>query len=351
MDDISDVFKSISSESEPSGSEINSERSVPSESSSPPPEDMVIIRDGDREIPIPRSGKVKLSTKAGDEAEISVRDWESAHWSKKENSRLVNDKKTLEQTLNQMKQRYEDLDSILSADPKDLSGPAWTAQALRSMYQLNPERASDIEAFVTAIKNGTLNPNDVEKSEIQRENIKLKQKAGMADSHQSSQQLESYGMELSNKILDSLGIEADELVNKVDNMMSRGELSKANNVQDLHRQATTIYGNFLVDKAEQAINALNLSQEEISKYQQDLVGLLYANPKQSSTDLAKKLGSMIGKNPQGTAPRAKEKVEKFKESTGRRPEKITPKPLVEKDLNPSNMEFGKYFKEKFGLFG
>lgn len=314
-------------------------------------DDMIMARRPDgTEIQIPKDALFHLSTKAGEVMDITTKDLIDAPWSKRENRKLVNERALAQKALGDTQQRYSDLESLVSAS-EDLKGVEWTAQALKALYQLNPKRGEDIKAFVDAIQNDGLSQDQLDKSDLKKRTLDAERR--LQDQQKSADygQLYDYSADLGNQLVQQLGVDPQYLMSRVEQLKETGRISYIDNAQSAQQAATTIYNEILVDKAMAVTDILKLSPDEVSQYQSDLLGLLTANPQQHPDDLARKLGSMIGKpHNNGSANKAKEKVDTFRRNTGRRPESITPTPLQRDPsiVNTSNSDPFTYISKKYG---
>ncbi len=290
-------------------------------------DEYIKVYDGEKEIELPKSAKVRLSTRAGDEMELSVKDWADAPWSKRETSRIVNEKAQLEKQHQAMANYYREINSLFSPEASDFRGAEWTAQALKALYNMNPERGEDIAAFVDAIRTNGISEDQIKQSELQKKNIELEKANKYREAQVSQNHLQDYSLDLSYKLVDALGVEPQLLDDKIKNLIQSGQINSVTDKNSAEMAATTIFNHFIVDKALGAFEELKLTPEEVDKCKEDTLGLLRTNPRMSVPELANKLGALMGKTPNRVAQTARDKVERFKETSGRRPEQITPKPL------------------------
>jgi hypothetical protein len=283
----------------------------------------ISVFDGDTEIKIPKDGKVKLSTKSGENLELSVHDWSTSPWSQRENSRLVEQKNQLQSKVGELVDRFGSLESLLTADPKDIRGKDWATQIIKTVYDLNPSRGDDFREFFESVQQGTLSAQDVKNAELQGENLKLKKGQEVVKQQHSQQDLAKISSNLCNQIIDETGTSSEEFTAKLNKLNADGRIKEVRDPNALKDQAIMVYGEILIDKAHKAITELGLSNDDVLKHKDDIIGLLYANPKQTHTDLARKLGTLIGR----PSAKAKEKVSQLrKERTEGLRNVPTPKP-------------------------
>lgn len=296
----------------------------------PQENDYVTVLDGDREIRLPKSAVAKLSTKNGETMDIPVGEWVTSPWSKKEASRLVNEKIALEkryQALSDSASNYKDIAELTSESAKEFRGAEWTAQALKAIYNMDPSRGPDIQEFIDAVQSGGLSEDKLKQSELQRKNLSLEQKSRKLDHQEHFAQLNDYTQNISNHLVSSLNMSPQELRARVSELARDGAVPQISDAESANQAANAIYNHILVDKALDAGDSLGLTPQEFQQYQGDMMGMLIANPRQSSGELAQKLSSLLGK---GSAHRGQAKVESYR---GRRTENSAPKPPLHNSKN------------------
>lgn len=281
-----------------------SEGEIEEEEDSPKEEDnafIAFLEDGS-EFKVPKNLKIPLETKRGRKLEKTFEELTEAAWAKEEGTRLT-------QEVSRLKKIEEDYVKMTGlqnvVNENNLSGADWAYSVLLEAYRANPEKAKDVEEFMTSLWNNTFDIQAAERTALRRDQAKFDDKK---ESEVTQEELQAADEQMTKTLLDYFGMDSDSFGDRVDQLFTEGKLKTPSNINELHETALQVQAEILTDRALDIRDKLSMTDAEWNKYSGDLASLLRADPR-NPDKVAEKLSAVMGRR----TKRAKEKAEKFRQ--------------------------------------